>query len=117
MDKELCHRAGMEKVIDVRIEQVRPLLSPDVVLEELPLGPSLPYFIAESRQTATNIIRHLDDRLICIVGPCSIHDPAAALEYAARLRKLAQEVKNDVFIIMRCAVWWSCFLVWCFPLQ
>lgn len=80
---------------------MQPLPSYKKLKEELPLADSQVVFIEQSRQTIRNILSGIDSRLLLIVGPCSIHDPISAKEFAYRLIKLAEQVSNDFFIVMR----------------
>jgi 3-deoxy-7-phosphoheptulonate synthase len=86
---------------DLRIEDIRPLLPPAILMEEVPLGEKSSEVVARSREQVQAILRGEDDRLMLVVGPCSIHDPGAALEYASRLAKVSTEVERDLFVIMR----------------
>lgn len=86
---------------DVRIGRLRALLSPAILLEELPMSEHAAAVVTNARTQATDIIKGNDDRLMVVVGPCSIHDTAAARDYARRLKKLADEHKDDLQIIMR----------------
>ncbi len=86
---------------DLRITGLNPLISPAVLAYYLPLTESASELVASTRAQADAILRGEDDRLLAIVGPCSIHDPQAALEYGEKLRELAERVKDDVLIIMR----------------
>src|SRR5262245_14803092 len=70
---------------DLRIQNLRPLIPPAILMEELPLTERSSRTVAEGRQRLEAILRGEDDRLLVVVGPCSIHDPSAALEYARRL--------------------------------
>ena len=95
-------RCGSFKDLDdVRIEEVRPLISPALLLEELPCSDINFENVITSRSELQAICNGTDHRLVVIVGPCSIHDPAAALEYAQRLKQLEGELKQDLLIIMR----------------
>jgi len=94
-------RAQVSPTDDVRIEQVRALIPPNLLLEELPLDQKSAELILASRQAAEKIVDGEDDRLLVIVGPCSIHDTAAALEYAAKLRQLKDKFADDLLIFMR----------------
>jgi hypothetical protein len=67
---------------DCRISHLGPLLPPCCLLEQLPLTNAIADVVSEGRTQVSNIIQGLDDRLICIVGPCSVHDTKAAKEYA-----------------------------------
>ena len=70
-------------------------------MEELPISEEVSNLIAKTRLAAGNIVKGEDDRLLVIVGPCSIHDPDAALDYAGRLVKVADRLQDDLLIIMR----------------
>lgn len=86
---------------DVRIIGLRPLLPPAILMEELPLTPDQCETIANSRRALSSILSGNDDRLVLIVGPCSIHDPEAGLEYARRLQAAAEQYQDDLLIILR----------------
>lgn len=86
---------------DLRIQSIRPLIPPAILIHELPLTDKGTKLVKESRQTIKNILNKKDDRLLVVVGPCSIHDPVAAIDYAGRLKKLADKVSKDVYIVMR----------------
>lgn len=77
------------------------LLSPCAIKEMLPLTLSARDMVLQSRQETINIISGLDDRLLVIVGPCSIHDTKAAFEYAEHLKKAMQDYKKHLHIVMR----------------
>ena len=68
---------------DLRIEKVKPLIPPAILMEELPVTESASNTVANARRDAEAILRGDDDRLVVVVGPCSIHDPQAAIEYGA----------------------------------
>ena len=70
-------------------------------MEELPISEEVSNLIAKTRLAAGNIVKGEDDRLLVIVGPCSIHDPDAALDYGGRLVKVADRLQDDLVIIMR----------------
>ncbi|MFK5923621.1 MAG: 3-deoxy-7-phosphoheptulonate synthase [Verrucomicrobiota bacterium] len=86
---------------DVRIADLHQLIAPVVLMEELPIAESEARLIRESRALAENIMLGKDDRLLVVVGPCSIHDTKAALEYGQRLKAYADTVKDDLQVIMR----------------
>lgn len=86
---------------DLRIKHLKPLLSPAILLEELPITPSIAQLVADTRQSISQILHGRDDRLLVVVGPCSIHDPVAAMEYAALLAKARQRYEEDLCIVMR----------------
>jgi 3-deoxy-7-phosphoheptulonate synthase len=86
---------------DLRISRVRPLLAPAILAEEIPLTSRAGDCVASARRTIEAILDGRDRRLLVVVGPCSIHDPKAAIDYAQRLRELAERVRERVFIVMR----------------
>ena len=86
---------------DLRIESFRPLIPPAILLEELPLGEQGALTVASGREAVARILRGQDDRLVVIVGPCSIHDPVAARDYAGRLDLVARRLAEDLCIVMR----------------
>jgi len=89
------------KIDDRRVTEVKPIIPPAILIEELPLTDAIAKTIANAREAAENVIKKKDDRLLVIVGPCSIHDTAAALEYGGKLKVLVEELRNDLVIIMR----------------
>jgi 3-deoxy-7-phosphoheptulonate synthase len=91
----------MPDTSDIRIRSVRPLISPAILEDELPLGDSGAATIKAARKAVANIILGQDDRLLAIVGPCSVHDPEAALEYARKLQPVAQALSQDLLVVMR----------------
>jgi 3-deoxy-7-phosphoheptulonate synthase len=86
---------------DLRIDNLRPLLPPAILMEELPVDDAASSTVAESRQAIGRILAREDDRLLLVVGPCSIHDPVAALDYAKRLREKAEQFRDDLLVVMR----------------
>jgi len=86
---------------DLRIRATKPLLAPAVLEEEIPLDATRAALVARTRREIAGIVTGADDRLLVVVGPCSIHDPAAALDYAARLAALAPAYAADVLLVMR----------------
>jgi len=91
----------MQQIDDTRINGVRPLIPPAILMEDVPLDEQGAEFIANARKCSEAIIEGKDDRLLVIVGPCSIHDPKAALEYAAKLKPLMNELEGSLQIVMR----------------
>lgn len=89
------------KTDDLRIEAIHPLISPAVLAYQLPLSETAAGLVASTRGAATKILKGEDDRLLVVVGPCSIHDPAAALEYAGKLKALAARYQDDLLVVMR----------------
>ncbi|MDE3101146.1 MAG: 3-deoxy-7-phosphoheptulonate synthase [Chloroflexota bacterium] len=86
---------------DLRVQVIRPLVPPAILLEELPLTDQGARAIAGWRQEVARILDGEDDRLLVVVGPCSIHDAAAGIDYAMRLRLLADQLAGDLRIVMR----------------
>ena len=86
---------------DVRIESLRPLIPPAILMEELPATVSDTQLIADARAEVARIVSGEDDRVVIVVGPCSIHDPEAGLEYARLLKPVADELGADLKIVMR----------------
>ena len=83
------------------MEKYSPLAPPELIQYEIGLSPQSLTTVLDSRVEARQIIRRESDRLLVLVGPCSIHDPASALEYAERLRELALDLQDDLCIVMR----------------
>jgi 3-deoxy-7-phosphoheptulonate synthase len=86
---------------DLRIRRVRPLIAPAILAEDIPLTDAASTVVANGRRAYEAILDGRDMRLAVIVGPCSIHDPLAAVEYARRLRPLADAVADRLLLIMR----------------
>ncbi|MCG9896287.1 MAG: 3-deoxy-7-phosphoheptulonate synthase, partial [Fimbriimonadaceae bacterium] len=89
------------RIDDLRIEQARPLISPAILLEEVPRSPEITNAVIGWRRQAEDIITRDSDRLMVIVGPCSIHDPESAREYARRLKPFADRLSDRLHVIMR----------------
>ncbi|MGM0702116.1 MAG: 3-deoxy-7-phosphoheptulonate synthase [Pseudomonadota bacterium] len=77
------------------------LVTPEALKQEIPLSETAERTVIEGRQTIQNILNGSDPRLLVVIGPCSIHDVDAALDYARRLRRLADEVKDSLYVVMR----------------
>ncbi len=86
---------------DLRIASIKAVATPTEICEEIPISEMATQTTYASRQDIHNILKAEDDRLVVIAGPCSIHDPIAAMEYAGRLTALKQELQNELLIIMR----------------
>jgi 3-deoxy-7-phosphoheptulonate synthase len=86
---------------DLRIDRIRPLIPPEILMENLPLTERASTTVAEGRDAVTRVLRREDDRLVVIVGPCSIHDVAAAREYARGLHAAAAELADALCVVMR----------------
>src|SRR5213593_3076862 len=89
------------KTRDLRVSGYRPLVPPAILLEELALSEDGSRAIARTREELTEILARADDRLIAVVGPCSIHDPVAALDYARRLRGHGIKLRDDLLVLIR----------------
>mmetsp|Transcript_3430 Transcript_3430/g.6499 ORF Transcript_3430/g.6499 Transcript_3430/m.6499 type:complete len:358 (-) Transcript_3430:186-1259(-) len=86
---------------NLRVKKIKPLIPPAILLEEEPSTAAVRQFVVESRNTVSKIISGEDDRLLLVVGPCSIHDVDAARDYAHKLLALSKTVQKHVFIVMR----------------
>src|SRR5436309_5662321 len=86
---------------DLRVTGYRPLVPPAILLEELPLSEEGSRAVARARADLLAIIDGEDDRLVAIFGPCSIHDPVAAFDYARPPRALGDEIRGEVVVVMR----------------
>ncbi|MEC9466499.1 MAG: 3-deoxy-7-phosphoheptulonate synthase [Myxococcota bacterium] len=86
---------------DVRIERLRPLLPPAILMEEQPAPKSSLELVTGTRAGIADILAGKDDRLLVVVGPCSIHDTEAALEYGQRLAETAKRHADDLLLVMR----------------
>ncbi len=86
---------------DVRVESVKPLISPALLLDEVRLKEAAAATITQTRDDVAHSLAGTDDRLVVVVGPCSIHDTKAALEYAGKLQVLATKLKQELIIVMR----------------
>src|SRR5207245_9891663 len=89
------------KTRDLHVESIRPLLPPAILLEELPLSELGSLVVGRAREEVIRVLTGEDDRLLVVVGPCSIHDPAAGLDYARRLKQAADELRRDLRLVMR----------------
>jgi len=92
---------GLNALDDQRIRNYRPLLPPQILMEEYPLNLKAAHVVFEGRRGAEKILHGEDDRLVVVVGPCSVHDVKAALEYAEKLRDYAVTAIDDLHILMR----------------
>lgn len=91
----------LQKTDNLRIAGKEKVVSPDTLVTKLPITESASNTVFEAREACHNIIHGNDDRLLAIVGPCSIHDVKAAKEYASKLSQLRDKLKDDLFIVMR----------------
>ncbi len=86
---------------DLNIKSIRPLIRPDKLIERLPITEDMARLVIQSRRGIRDIITGKDRRILILAGPCSVHDEVACLEYAERLAKLAEQIKDRVLIVMR----------------
>ena len=91
----------MRRIQDVHVLAAEPLIAPQVLKAEMPVDEGIARTVVEARETVRAILSGRDRRMLCIVGPCSIHDPDAALEYARRLAKLKNAVSERLYLMMR----------------
>ena len=91
----------MSHVEDLNIVSQEVLITPEQLQKELPISALAAKTVTEGRETVRNILDRKDHRLIVVIGPCSIHDVDAAMDYARRLKALAEKVKDSLFIVMR----------------
>ena len=89
------------RIHNVNVADQRVLMSPTALREQVHISESLFEFVAESRGAIERIIDRQDHRLVVVVGPCSIHDVTAALDYAKRLKALADKVSDSLYLVMR----------------
>lgn len=100
-EAEQQRQAKRVKLENLHVTTIRPLVPPACVIEELPVTPEVYDTISKTREAVSKILHGKDDRLVVVVGPCSIHDVKAALEYAERLKKVADELSGELLVIMR----------------
>jgi 3-deoxy-7-phosphoheptulonate synthase len=93
--------AKHDRVRDQRIAKVVELVPPETLLKELPLGAERGARVVKGREEVVDILHGRDPRLLVVVGPCSIHDPKAALEYATRLAATSEQLRDRLLIVMR----------------
>jgi 3-deoxy-7-phosphoheptulonate synthase len=91
----------MKTTSDVRISESRPLIPPAVLAEEIPATQEQSDLVLSSRKVIQNILNGTDDRLLAIVGPCSVHDPQALLDYARQLKSGTAHLSNSIYPILR----------------
>ena len=89
------------RIDDTRIGAVRPLITPALLDEWLPVPPAAQALVERSRAAISRVLHGADDRLVVVVGPCSIHDHDQAMEYARALKAQADALKDDLLVVMR----------------
>jgi 3-deoxy-7-phosphoheptulonate synthase len=101
MNNKNLARLNMFKTNNLNVKELIPIVAPFYLRQIFPLSEKGAQFVVESRDAVKKILRKEDKRIMAVVGPCSIHDPVAALDYAQRLKKLSDEVKDKIYIVMR----------------
>ena len=91
----------MSTVEDLNVVSQEVLITPEELKKELPLSDAASKVVTEGRETVRNILEGKDKRIFVVIGPCSIHDPIAAIDYAKRLKVLADKVKDSIYVVMR----------------
>lgn len=91
----------MHRTDDLRIREITEVRSPDELHQEYPISETAAETVYGTRHAIQRILHGSDDRLLVVVGPCSVHDPEAALEYAQRLKPLREELSEDLLLVMR----------------
>lgn len=99
--EEVLRADGSAGTSDLRVTGIRPLLPPAILSEQLPLSEGQARSVGRAREEIVRVLNGSDDRLVVVVGPCSIHDPEAALDYARRLRGIADELREELLVVMR----------------
>ncbi len=89
------------QIDDIRIENARPLMPAAILIEEIPHTETTAELVYEGRRTVRDIVAGTDRRLLVVIGPCSIHDPSAALDYAGRLVETAKDYQDQLVLVMR----------------
>ncbi len=93
--------SGSPVTSNLRIRAIRPLTPPAILMEQLPLPAEAAILVQDSRRAISHILDGRDDRLVVVVGPCSIHDAEAALDYAQRLADLATGLERELMLVLR----------------
>jgi 3-deoxy-7-phosphoheptulonate synthase len=91
----------MRRIQDIHVLTTEPLIAPNLLKNEMPVDEGIARTVVDARETIREMIAGRDRRMLCIVGPCSIHDPDAALDYAHRLAKLKDAVADRLYVMMR----------------
>ncbi len=90
-----------QQVANLHVREMTPLESPEALKQHLPLSPAAAQTVTTARESIRRVLRGEDRRMLVVIGPCSIHDPDAALDYARRLQRLHVELSDQLVIIMR----------------
>ena len=103
-DREVGQRNSTRdttRIDDTRIDAVRPLITPALLMEKLPGSAATLALVERSREAIARVLRGEDERLVVVVGPCSIHDHGQALDYARRLKAAAEPLADALLVVMR----------------
>jgi 3-deoxy-7-phosphoheptulonate synthase len=92
---------AIQQIQDLHVVTTKELIAPRLLKEELRVDEAIAQTVVDARRTIRDILSGADSRLLCLVGPCSIHDPAAAIDYAERLAGLRRAVEHRLFLVMR----------------
>lgn len=91
----------MKRTENLNIGQITPIIAPEDMKQVFPVTDRMADFVTRSRGAIRDILYGRDSRIMAVVGPCSIHDPEAALDYARKLKTLADEIRDQIFVVMR----------------
>jgi 3-deoxy-7-phosphoheptulonate synthase len=97
----LSYKEALSKLENSRVKCTRPLIPPQILQEDFPLTLQAAHTVLQGRLSIEKVLRGDDDRLLVVVGPCSVHNTEAAMEYAKLLKTYAEEAKDDLLIAMR----------------
>ena len=100
-DRSTTNRSATDRTDDVRIHGAQPLITPWVLAEELPLADAQRRGIARARRDIEAVLGGEDPRLLVIVGPCSVHDPDALLDFASRLQEACAPLTDAILPVLR----------------
>ncbi len=95
------HMSQLQQTDDLKIKKTTQVSAPEVLHELFPITAVASNTISSTRQAIKNILNNQDDRILVVIGPCSIHDPVAARDYAAKLKPYIDQYKNELLIVMR----------------
>ncbi|KAJ6584933.1 hypothetical protein B0H19DRAFT_1206590 [Mycena capillaripes] len=98
---EMSFKDALSRLENSRVKSTRPLIPPQILQEDLPLTLLAAQTVLQGRMEVENILKGEDDRLLVVVGPCSVHSADAALEYAKLLKQYADTARDDLLIVMR----------------
>ncbi|MBI5443332.1 MAG: 3-deoxy-7-phosphoheptulonate synthase [Deltaproteobacteria bacterium] len=91
----------MKRTSNLNVRSLTPIIAPAELRQVFPLCEAAADFVTQARYRVRAVLRHLDPRVMVVVGPCSIHDPEAAVEYARRLARLGRELEEQLLLVMR----------------